>query len=227
MTPRGQVPGIYTMNSKHVFTSLLMLPLALIAFSACDDGDDGTYEDEILAAEELDYAAEKLQQMIEDGTADSFPHPDEVNLQLDTGESNHDALFTIEEVRLRHASTGKCLYGTGVEDSAVHNWGCWNDPGMTYKIYTHILSGTKLLLHANTGKYIESHPSDGAVVTNRSGYNPYMPLRFVFDDAGGGKVRIRNYSNGKCLYGTNTDGGTVHNWVCWADPNMEFYIDPV
>ncbi|GEM_PF-6923776 len=215
------------MNSKNVFTSILMLPLAIITFSACDEGGDSVYEDEILAAEELDDAAEKLQQMIEDGTADSLPHPDELNLQLDTGESNHAALFTVEEARLRHASTGKCLYGTGVEDGPVYNWVCWNDPGMTYKIYTHILSGTKFLIHADTGKYIEAHPSDGAVVTNRNGYNPYMPVRFNFDDAGGGKVRIRNSYTGKCLYGTNANGGTVHNWVCWADPGMEFYIDPV
>lgn len=217
---------MHSMKSKHIFTTILMLPLALVAVSACDEGGDSAYEDERLAAEELDIATEELQQMIADGTAASLPHPDEIDM-LPGAEQSNLATFTIEEARLRHASTGKCIYGNAVEDGPVHNWVCWADPGMTYTIYTHILSGTKFLVHKNTGKYIEAHPSDGATVTNRSGYNPYMPVRFDFDDAGGGKVRIRNSSSGKCLYGTNSDGGTVHNWVCWADPGMEFYIDPV
>ncbi|WP_428262338.1 hypothetical protein [Haliangium sp.] len=218
------------MKTKHALTSLSLLALVCVTLSACYGGDEFEYASEAEApvAEEqadLDYVAAILQEMLEDGSAESFPHPDE--LQLATDEAVTLATFTIEEVRLRHASTGKCIYGTSPENGTVHNWVCWNDPGMTYKVYTHILSNTKFLVHKQTNKYIEAHPTNGATVTNRSGYNPYMPLRFNFDDAGGGKVRIRNSYTGKCLYGTNTDGGTVHNWDCWNDPGMAFYIDPV
>ena len=37
-----------------------------------------------------------------------------------------------------------------------------------------------------------------------------------------GEVRLRHKSTGKCLYNY---GDTVHNWVCWSDPNMVFVLD--
>lgn len=218
------------MNKKRSLFSLVLVPLAASSLLACDADDDSVevYEDEFAAEEqaELDSVAEVLQGMLEDGSAESFPHPDEVDFQF-TARGGVMNWFTVEEVRLRHAASGKCIYGNAVEDGAIHNWVCWNDPGMTYSVYTHTLSDTKFLIHKNTGKYIESYGSNGATVTNRSGGNPYQPMRFVFDDAGGGAVRIRNASTGQCLYGTNANGGTVHNWGCWSDPGMAFYIDPV
>ncbi len=46
---------------------------------------------------------------------------------------------------------------------------------------------------------------------------------FEIMDAGNGKVRVHNSSDGKCLY---VEDGTygMKGWECWNDPNMEFKI---
>ena len=78
----------------------------------------------------------------------------------------------------------------------------------------------RFLVHEATSKYINGSSVNGAALTNRSGYNPYAGLICQLDNAGGGAVRLRNNSTGKCIYGTNTNGGTVHSWTCWGDPGM-------
>lgn len=43
----------------------------------------------------------------------------------------------------------------------------------------------------------------------------------------GMRVRLRHASTGKCAYSYGGNGGMVHNWDCWNDPNMVFVLDAV
>lgn len=221
-------------NPRQVFSPFILSTLALTA-SACL-GDPAGFEDQGLAAgelseagervldhEEIEYQLEVLRQLVDDGAIDLSRLGGEVD--ADSGEFSTAVSFI--EVRLRHASTGKCIYGNPVEDGQIHNWVCWDDPGMVYRLYNWGNPNLVFLVHKATSKYIEGNAQNGAALTNRSGYNPYAPVVFELQDAGGGKKRLRSNYTGNCIYGTNTDGGTVHSWTCWNDPGMSYYLDPV
>lgn len=123
--------------------------------------------------------------------------------------------------RLRHVSTGKCLYN--LLASSVRNWTCWNDPNMRYVLLPGA-AGSVRLHHLGTGTCVAVGATNGATASTAICNPTAANQRFYLDNAGPGFVRLR--ASGQCLYGTSTDGGSAHNWGCWADPGMRFVLDP-
>lgn len=125
-------------------------------------------------------------------------------------------------VRLRHAQTGKCIYGSPQNGGTAKNWGCWDDPNMTYTLRD-VGGGEFRLEHELYHKCLYAQNWNGAPVNNWGCWDD-PNMRFKLEPAGVG-FRLQHVNTNQCLYGNANNGGQIHSWGCWNDPNMIYYID--
>lgn len=130
------------------------------------------------------------------------------------------------DVRLRHETTGKCLYGSPTEGGVAGTFTCWNDPEMAVSLEPVNQSGTEVRLRIRArGKCLFGNPTQGGVARNHTCWNdPNMV--FVKDHVSGNRWRLRHKNTGNCIYTGTNNGDPVRNFTCWEDPAMVWIIDP-
>jgi hypothetical protein len=116
----------------------------------------------------------------------------------------------------------QCLY-VGL-NSDMNHWGCWNDPNMLFYI-EQIGQVSVRLRHTLTNRCISGSWQNGAPVLQESCQTGNPLFSYVLESAGPGIVRLKNQSTGKSLYTAGGDGGTVHSYDTWDDPNMRFSLN--
>jgi hypothetical protein len=141
-----------------------------------------------------------------------------------TGMSTPCNLGSGANYRLRHVGSGQCLYpGLG---SDMNHWSCWADPNLTYYV-EQAGAGLVRLRHALTDKCIGASAQNGATVPQGACQAGFSNFLYILEAAGGGYFRLKNRDTTKSLYTFGGDGGTVHSYDTWNDPNMRFALDPV
>jgi hypothetical protein len=128
------------------------------------------------------------------------------------------------KVRLRHAGSGKCIYANGPNGGSVKNWGCWNDPAMTFVLEA--ASGlTYRLRSQSSGQCLYAQTLVGAPARSWQCWSD-SNLRFAIENFGDGK-RLRHIDTGQCLYGSSSDGGEVRATTCSSSPSQKYWLDVI
>ncbi len=140
---------------------------------------------------------------------------------------HQEVVITDDHVRIQHIQSGKCLYTHtpgGLAATRAHNFTCWADPGMAFELLPQAGADIYRLRYAATGlclRPVSMGDGDQVGVTSCGSSSSDFQLVPVFGD----QFRLRSLYSNKCLYGTNVDGGLVHQWTCWDDPGMRFRFE--
>lgn len=138
-------------------------------------------------------------------------------------------------LRLRHETTGACLYVAAGDGGAVKARTCRSEPSMEFQLED-LGAGEVRLRHRLSGQCVYGEDSDGAAIHHWSCWNdPNMV--FLVESLGGDRVRLRHEDSGKCvhvgsLWRAVADGDAIpsqqylaYNSTCWDDAEMVFVIE--
>lgn len=130
-----------------------------------------------------------------------------------------------DHIRISSHSYNKCIYPyttVGITGLKMHNWGCWADPSMAFKLIPVGTVPDQFLLYAEaTGSCLKPN-SNANYATMTAGSCSSSSAVFEVADMGSNTFRLRNISSDKCLFGSPNDGGLVKQGVCWTHPDFLF-----